>query len=267
MDSKIRIVIEGEIISLQDLLDKAGSCIGDTDTPKSTLVMYERCLTEGLRRFEDSWSQKVAIISQDSEYERLCRSYRAITRCVRKAIAITQRTMSEIDTGDINQQPALPPPSAPSNPFPPPKLPAIKIPEFSGGEEEWLAFWDIFNSLVHDRRDISDVIKFSILRASSRDNALKAIEGMLVTNANYSVAIQTLKEKYDNKEKLKRRLMSKLTHLVPPSHTIEDLNTFKLEYEKIILQMNTLNLDVEAMNPVFSEYNMQEIYRLKHVRL
>ncbi|XP_064088863.1 uncharacterized protein LOC135203135 [Macrobrachium nipponense] len=252
MDSKIWKVIEGEIISLQDLLDEAGSCIGDTDTPKSTLVMYERCLTEGLRRFEDSWSQKVAIISQDSEYERLCRSYRAITRCVRKAIATTQKTMSEIDTGDINQRPALPPPSAPTNPLPPPKLPAIKIPEFSGGEEEWLAFWDIFNSLVHDRRDISDVIKFFILRASLRDNAFKAIEGLLVTNANYSVAIQTLKEKYDNKEKLKRRLMSKLTHLVPPSHTIEDLNTFKLEYEKIILQMNTLNLDVEAMNPVFS---------------
>ncbi|XP_064080675.1 uncharacterized protein LOC135197545 [Macrobrachium nipponense] len=186
----------------------------------------------------------------DSEYERLCRSYRAITRCVRKAIATTQKTMSEIDTGDINQRPALPP-SAPTNPLPPPKLPAIKIPEFSGGEEEWLAFWDIFNSLVHDRRDISDVIKFSILRASLRDNAFKAIEGLLVTNANYSVAIQTLKEKYDNKEKLKRRLMSKLTHLVPPSHTIEDLNTFKLEYE-IILQMSTLNLDVEAMNPIFS---------------
>ncbi|XP_064117620.1 uncharacterized protein LOC135223041 [Macrobrachium nipponense] len=207
--------------------------------------MYERCLTEGLRRFEDSWSQNVTIISQDSEYERLCRSYRAITRCVRKAIATTQKTMSEIDTGDINQRPVLPPPSAPTNPLPPPKLPAIKIPEFSGGEKQWLAFRDI------DRRDIFDVIKFSTLRASLRDNPFKAIEGLLVTNANYSVAIQTLKERYDNKEKLKRRLMSKLTHLVPPSHTIEDLNTFKLEY-KIILQMNTLNLDVEAMNPIFS---------------
>lgn len=252
MDSKIRVVIEREIISLQDLLDETDNCIGDTDTPKSTLVMYERCLIEGLRRFEDSWSQNVTILSQDSEYDSLCRSYRAITRCVRKAIATAQKTMSEIDTGDINQQPALPPPSAPINPLPPPKLPAIKIPEFSGGEEQWLAFWDIFNSLVHDRMDISNVIKFSTLRASLKDNAFKAIEGLPVTNANYSVAIQTLKEKYDNKDKLKRRLMSKLTHLVPPSHTIEDLNTFKLEYEKIILQMNTLNLDVEAMNPIFS---------------
>ncbi|XP_068206266.1 uncharacterized protein [Palaemon carinicauda] len=126
MDSKIRVVIEVEIISLKDLLDEAGSYIGDTDTPQSTLVI------------------------------------------------------------------------------------------------------------------------------ASLYNAFEAIEGLPVTNANYSVAIQTIKEKYDSKEKLKRRLMSKLTHLVSPGHTIEDLNTFKLEYENIILQMNRLNLDVEAMNPVFS---------------
>ncbi|XP_068208361.1 uncharacterized protein [Palaemon carinicauda] len=117
---------------------------------------------------------------EDSEYDKLCRSYRAITSCVRKAIAATHQTMSEIDARDRNQRPVFPPP-APVNP---PKLAEIKIPEFSGGEEQWLAFWDIFNSLVHDRRDISDVIKFSILRASLRDNALKGIGGLPVTNTN-----------------------------------------------------------------------------------
>ena len=75
---------------------------------------------------------------------------------------------------------------------------------------------------------------------------------MPVTNDNYTVAIKTLKDRYANKENLKRKLMSKLNHLSSPCHNHEELTTFKLEYEKLILQLQNLKIDTKALTPMIS---------------
>ncbi|XP_063392468.1 uncharacterized protein LOC134677967 [Cydia fagiglandana] len=46
------------------------------------------------------------------------------------------------------------------------KLPTIQIPKFSGQYEEWLEFHDLFVSLIHEHKAISDIQKFHYLRAS-----------------------------------------------------------------------------------------------------
>ena len=246
--SKAIVLLEGEMTSLQELLDESNPYVSNSSLPLSTLKMYERSLNEGLQYLDVSWSKNFALVTEQTDIDKLQRTYRALTRGVRNSLVQLQKTIDDVIKATV----PLTTVSTVTPTIPPPKLPALKIPEFRGIEDEWIAFWDIFESLVHSRTDIDNVVKFSTLRTSLKDNAFKAIEGLPITNDNYAVAVKTLKDRYANKENLKRKLMSKLTHLASPCHDFEELTTFKLEYEKLILQLGNLNIDTDAMGPIFS---------------
>ena len=249
MDSSTAIVLlQGELTSLHELLMESSSHVSNASLPLSTLRLYERSLNEGLQYLDVCWSKNFACVTDDEEINKLQKSYRAVTRGTRSSLVQLQQTIADVIAAAVPPAPAAT--STPS--LPPPKLPALKIPEFCGIEGEWLAFWDIFESLVHSRTDLDNVVKFSTLRTCLKDNAFKAIEGLPVTNDNYAVAVKILKDRYANKDNLKRKLMSKLTHLASPCHNLEELTTFKLEYEKLILQLQNLSIDTDAMSPIFS---------------
>ena len=45
------------------------------------------------------------------------------------------------------------------------KLPKLEIPKFSGDLLQWNTFWQLFETNIHTKTDLSDVTKFSYLRA------------------------------------------------------------------------------------------------------
>ena len=255
MDSKAAIaLLEGEITNLKDLEKEGNEILNDESNPISTLHLYERGLNEALRNTDECWGKCSLCIAKEKELDELQRNYRSVTRNVRKTLVTLQKAIANRSSSVVPTTTSLTPhpdPHLPPAPILPlPKLPALKIPSFGGSYETWNPFWDIFNSLVHSRTDIANVVKFSTLRASLTDNAFKAIEGLPVSNDNYPVAIKLLRDRYANTENLKRNLMSKLTHLDAPSHNLEDLTSFKLEYEKIILQLKGLTIDTDALSPI-----------------
>ena len=79
------------------------------------------------------------------------------------------------------------------------KLPRIELPTFNGKYEEWHAFFDLFNSLIHSNRDISDTQKFHYLRSSLKGDAAEIVSSLEISGANYADAWTRLKERYDNK--------------------------------------------------------------------
>ncbi|XP_030762930.1 uncharacterized protein LOC115887601 [Sitophilus oryzae] len=79
------------------------------------------------------------------------------------------------------------------------RLPHLGLPTFFGNYESWFSFIDIFDSIVNNRTDLSDVDKFLYLRLSCKGDALKLIESLDVTASNYSVAIELLRKRYENR--------------------------------------------------------------------
>lgn len=79
------------------------------------------------------------------------------------------------------------------------KLPRIELPTFNGKYEDWHSFFDMFNSLIHSNREISDTQKFHYLRSSLKGDAAEIVSSLEISGSNYSDAWTRLKERYDSK--------------------------------------------------------------------
>ncbi|XP_058465493.1 uncharacterized protein LOC131439026 [Malaya genurostris] len=90
------------------------------------------------------------------------------------------------------------------------KLPLISLPKFSGNVEEWLAFRDLFVSLIHFSSDLPDIEKFHYLRSQLEGEALAVISSLPLTQANYNVAWELLVKRYANSKCLKKKQIQNL---------------------------------------------------------
>jgi len=79
------------------------------------------------------------------------------------------------------------------------KLPKLELSKFFGNYEEWFPFFDAFNSLIHVNASLSNVQRLQYLRSSVTGDAAKIISALEISGANYEVAWNLLRERYDNK--------------------------------------------------------------------
>ncbi|XP_026828429.1 uncharacterized protein LOC113562648 [Ooceraea biroi] len=79
------------------------------------------------------------------------------------------------------------------------RLPKISLPSFSGKYEEWLPFHDMFIAIVHDNKALNNIQRFQYLRASLSGDAASLIAALEISDSNYAVAWDILRQRYDNK--------------------------------------------------------------------
>ena len=77
-----------------------------------------------------------------------------------------------------------------------PKLPKyITLPRFSGKVTKFQAFWDSFERAIDKNPSLSTVDKFNYLNASLEGSAAQSTQGLSLSEANYTVATEILKER------------------------------------------------------------------------
>ena len=81
------------------------------------------------------------------------------------------------------------------------KLPKIQLPHFSGDVKQWTSFWEQFEGVIHES-ELPDITKFTYLRSLLKDEAKLSIQGLALTNANYTVAIDILKKRFGRTERI-----------------------------------------------------------------
>lgn len=74
------------------------------------------------------------------------------------------------------------------------RLPKLDLPKFSGKYDEWFLFYDSFSAIIHANASLSNIHKLQYLRA-----AIIVISSLEILDANYAIAWNLLKERYDNK--------------------------------------------------------------------
>ena len=81
------------------------------------------------------------------------------------------------------------------------KLSKLEIKKFSGEPTAWMTFIDSFEATVYRWTNLSDVEKFNYLLYLQKDT-LHTISGMPITNANYKKALELLRNRFGNPQKV-----------------------------------------------------------------
>ncbi|XP_076483016.1 uncharacterized protein LOC117165515 [Bombus vancouverensis nearcticus] len=79
----------------------------------------------------------------------------------------------------------------------PTTFPEVRVPQFDGALENWTYFYDTFSSIVDCNESLTNVRKFQHLRSSITGRAAQIIQSLELTEANYPIALDTLKDKFN----------------------------------------------------------------------
>ncbi|XP_043287499.1 uncharacterized protein [Venturia canescens] len=110
-------------------------------------------------------------------------------------VARVRRYLKESEIEANNETRSLSTPTI--RPTPSVTLPAITLPKFDGKPENWASFFDLFASLIDKNEDLAPVRKLQYLRLSLSENAAYSIQSLETTDANYEIALDILKKKYE----------------------------------------------------------------------
>lgn len=77
-----------------------------------------------------------------------------------------------------------------------PSLPKIHIPTFDGSIENWESFISLFDSLVHNQRDIDNITKLQYLRLYTAKEANATVSTFTLQGTNYAAAYDALRNRY-----------------------------------------------------------------------
>ena len=131
-------------------------------------------------------------------------------------------------------------------------LPKISLPKFNGEFSEWENFWGLFSNLIHKCTDLGNVIKYHYLLESLPDELLELVTGSQVTEQNYEIAIQWLKDRFENTDKLKQMLIHKLNNIPSPRHTLVELKQFVTLAKQLFTQINSVTVVTSAEDHIKS---------------
>ena len=101
------------------------------------------------------------------------------------------------------------------------KLPDFHLPSFSGSSNlEWLSFSDLFSASVVQNSKLSNSQRLQYLFGALKGEALRVVQSLPITDANFQIAWDLLKERYSNRRQLVFTLIKRIVNL--PQCTRED---------------------------------------------
>ena len=82
------------------------------------------------------------------------------------------------------------------------RLPKLTLPTFLGNPLKWQTFWGTYKTAIHDNVSLSDVQKFTYLKAQLSGEAANFIEGLPLTEPNYQQSIKILEDRFGQPHKI-----------------------------------------------------------------
>lgn len=118
-------------------------------------------------------------------------------------------------------------------------LPSLDLPTFSGAYEQWFGFVDTFSALVDSNQDLAKVQKFYYLQCSLKGEAAQAIKAIDVTEINYDLAWDILRERFENKRLIVDKHIQSIINLTPIKH--ESASLMRIFFDTLQKSVRSLN--------------------------
>ncbi|XP_064463439.1 uncharacterized protein LOC135374405 [Ornithodoros turicata] len=139
-------------------------------------------------------------------------------------------------TGAMRQITVVPSSVAPSAPIgrtpATVKLPKLEIPKFNGDIRSWQSFWNQFVSTIDQNTGLSSIDKFKYLKSYITGKAASAIEGLQMTEENYPIATDILKERFGSNNLIIDDHMSRLLH-IKRVHDVTNVQKLRAMFDEL----------------------------------
>ncbi|XP_057298583.1 uncharacterized protein LOC130629417 [Hydractinia symbiolongicarpus] len=128
------------------------------------------------------------------------------------------------------------------------KLPKIEIKKFDGDPTNWFSFIDSFEAAVDKNDHLSNVEKMNYLLGFVVKDAASTISGLKLSNDNYEIALNLLKDRFGDPQMIISGHMNKLLNLEPVM-AISDVRNLRQLFYITEAQVRSLqSLGVESQN-------------------
>ena len=111
------------------------------------------------------------------------------------------------------------------------KLPKISLPTFSGNYTDWMSFIDLFQGSVNSNSKLSNSQKLHYLKASLKGHAAKLLSSVTISDSNYEVAREILKNRYSNPRLISRAQVKSIVNI--PHQETENSKSLNLLIESV----------------------------------
>ncbi|XP_011859012.1 PREDICTED: uncharacterized protein LOC105556525 [Vollenhovia emeryi] len=129
------------------------------------------------------------------------------------------------------------------------KLPVVRLPTFDGRVEDWKRFSETFQSMIHANESIPNIQKFQYLVTSLSGTAAKIIEAIELTDANYVIAWELLKKRFDDPRAIKKKHIQCLFTMPKVERESAAAIRSLLDYtSKHLRVLKSLNLPTDSWN-------------------
>ena len=139
------------------------------------------------------------------------------------------------------------------------RLPKLSLPIFSGNILEWQTFWDSYESAVHLNLSLTNVQKFNYLKAQLEHEALDSIAGFALTNVNYDEAVNLLKERFGQQDKIINAYMQALLEIPSPRNHLTSLRSFYDKMESYVRGLEALGQTQETYGTLLVPIIMKKL--------
>ena len=99
-------------------------------------------------------------------------------------------------------------------------MPKLVLPKFKGEITSYRTFWDTFESAVHKNPELSKIDKFNYLNSLLEGRALRAVQGLTVSEDNYEAAVEILQQRFGKPQQIISAHMDELMKI--PACTVAD---------------------------------------------
>lgn len=130
------------------------------------------------------------------------------------------------------------------------QLPQLNIKPFHGNYKNWLNFENSFKSIIHNNNSLNKTQRFQYLKSVVKDDALRAIEHLTLTDSNYDEAWKILEKRFNNRRLIVNDHVTAILNLNLVKYPQTELRNLLDKITNNISSLKSLNVPVSHWDAI-----------------
>lgn len=126
------------------------------------------------------------------------------------------------------------------------RLPRLHLRRFSGILIDWQPFWECFKANIHSKTNLEPYVKFTYLLGCLDGEAKQLVNGLPLDSSNYAIAVDLLKQQYDDVSAITHSLRSDLLSAVSTGSSNSELLSLLNELYSTFMRLENLGDEADT---------------------